>query len=260
MTPTAAPRAFAWATRLARYLFIVGILVLLQILTRNGSISELVLPPPTDIATEVWRQLGTDRLYSDLGQTGFEVGISVAGGIILGLALGVFLWRLRTAGQAFEPFLATLYAMPVVVFYPTLLVLFGLGAAPIILLSTIMVIVPVSLNTATGLREVSPILVKLGRSLNCSRFQLYGKVMFPAAIPFIVPGIRLGIIYGVTGTVVMELILADKGIGFRIGDDYNNFAVTPMWAGIVIVMVLCTVIVAGVDRIARRLRRDLGGR
>lgn len=259
MTPLASSRAFAWVTRLARYLFIVGVLVLLQILTSNRSISELILPPLTDIAKEVWRQLWTGQLYSDLGQTGFEVGISVTGGIILGLALGVFLWRLRPVGDAFEPFLATLYAMPVVVFYPMLLVLLGLGAGPIILLSTIMVIVPVSLNTATGLREVSPILVKLSRSLNCSRFQLFSKVMFPAATPFLVPGIRLGIIYGVTGTVVMELILADKGIGFRIGDDYNNFAVTSMWAGIVIVMVLCTGIAGGVDRVARHLRRDLGG-
>jgi NitT/TauT family transport system permease protein len=259
MTLLDSPRAFALVTRAARYVLVAGLLVLLQALARNGSISPLVLPAPTDIVGEVWRQLGSGQLYSDLGRTGLEVGISVVGGIILGMALGAFLWRVRAAGEAYEPFLATLYAMPVIVFYPTLLVLFGLGPGPIVLLATIMVIVPVSLNTATGLREVSPILLKLGRSLSCSRFQLYRKIMFPAAVPFVVPGLRLGIIYGVTGTVVMELILADKGIGFRIGNDYTNFAVTPMWAGIVIVVVLCTIIVTGLDRLAARLRRDLEG-
>jgi len=96
-----------------------------------------------------------------------------------------------------EPYLVTLYAMPTLVFYPILLALLGLGPGPIIVIAATMVVIPIALNTMVALRAIDPILLKMGRSVNCSRPQLYRKVLIPAATPLAFPGIKLGFIYAI---------------------------------------------------------------
>lgn len=245
-----------WRVRGTRWGLLLAALGLLELLCRNGTIDPLVIPAPTLIAEQVWATLGTDQFYADLSRTALEVGLASAIGGVGGFLLGLVLWRFRSAGQALELYLATLYAVPVVVFYPILLALMGLGSGPVVTISSVMVTVPVALGTMVGLREVPPVLLKLARSVNCSRRQLFAKVMIPAALPLVAPGIRLGITYGLTGTVVMEFLLANRGLGYRIGADYNSFAILPMWAGIVIVMVLCVALVSLLGVAVDRIRRE----
>jgi NitT/TauT family transport system permease protein len=241
-----------------RWLLIASPVVLLQFLTSSGQIDDLVLPPPTEIAAEVWRTIQTEQFLQDLVRTATEVAVASIIGIIAGLAIGMVFWRITVLGNALALYVATLYAVPMVVFYPILLALLGLGAAPIIVLAAIMVSVPIILSTMTGLREVSPSLVKLGRSLNCSRLDMYRKILLPAAVPLLAPGLQLGVTYGVIGSVVMEFILANQGLGYRISDAYTDFAITEMWAGIVIVMLFCVALVTGLNWVTYRVRRDMG--
>jgi NitT/TauT family transport system permease protein len=108
-----------------------------------------------------------------------------------------------------------------------------------------------------ALRSISPVLPKLGRSLNCTRPQLYRKVLVPAATPLAVPGLKLGLIYAIIGTVAMEFILADRGLGYRIGYDYRQFDVADMWAMILAVAALAIVVTSAVGVLERRIRRDM---
>ena len=103
--------------------------------------------------------------------------------IVVGIALGIVSWRIPLLGRVTEPYLITLYAMPTVVFYPVLLALMGLGTEPIITLAATAAFIPVALNTTIALRSVEPVLPKMGISMNCSRWQVYRKVLFPAAVP-----------------------------------------------------------------------------
>jgi NitT/TauT family transport system permease protein len=199
----------------------------------------------------------TAQFGSDLVRTALTVGIAFAIGVVAGVLLGAACWRAPLLGNVLEPYLVTLYAMPTLVFYPILLALMGVGMGPIITIAALMVVIPVTLNVMVALRSINPVLPKLGRSLNCSRGQLYRKVLVPAATPLAVPGVKLGLIYAIIGTVAMEFILADRGLGFRIGKDYREFNIADMWALIFAVSALAILVTSAVGLFERRIRRDM---
>lgn len=234
--------------------FVLLFLAGLQLLPLN----RMLIPEPTAIVSNAVSLVQTSQFGQDLARTCVELGLSCLIGVPLGLAIGVAGWRHRFVGDGLEPYLVSLYAMPTLVFYPVLLAVFGLGSAPIVVITSLMVLVPVALNTMIGLRGIRPALLKVGRSLGGHRRDMYIKVLLPAAAPLVFPGIRLGVMYGLIGVIAMEFILADRGLGYRIGYDYNNFAADQMWAGIAVVVVLAIALVVLLGLAERRIRRDLG--
>jgi NitT/TauT family transport system permease protein len=229
----------------------------LQLLTKAGSIPPLILPPPTEVLTALGDVVKTSEFGQDLVRTSLTVAIAFAIGVLVGVPLGFACWRLRLLGDVLEPYLVTLYAMPTLVFYPILLALMGVGMGPIVVIAALMVMIPVSLNTNVALRSINPVLPKMGRSLHCTRTQLFRKVLVPAVTPLAFPGIKLGLIYSIIGTVAMEFILADRGLGYRIGVDYREFNTATMWALIVVVAVLAIGVTSAVGVLERRIRRDM---
>jgi len=240
-----------------RVLVLAAFVLLLEVLTQSGSIDQTIMPPPSELPDSVWNTIQTTQFADDLVRTLSEVGLAVAIGAAAGVVLGVLSWRVPLFGQAVEPYLVTLYAVPTLVFYPILLAIMGLGSGPIVAITSVMVVVPVALNTMVGLRDVSPTLVKLSRSVSCTPRQMYWKVLFPAATPLVMAGLKLGVMYGIVGTIAMEFMLADRGLGFRIGNDYLNFAMLDMWTNIVIVIAFATLVVWLLGLVERRVRRDM---
>jgi NitT/TauT family transport system permease protein len=245
------------SARVLRWLVVALTFAVLELLTRAGTIPPLILPPPTDVVSALVDLVPATQFAQDLVRSSLTVGISFAIGLVAGLLLGAACWRLPLVGNVLEPYLVTLYAMPTLVFYPILLALMGVGMGPIIVIASLMVLIPVALNAMVALRSINPVLPKMGRSLNCSRGQLYRKVLVPAATPLAVPGVKLGLIYAIIGTIAMEFILADRGLGFRIGKDYREFNVADMWAMILVVAVLAVLVTSAVGVLERRLRRDM---
>lgn len=251
------PRRFRAAVVTVRLALVAGFIVLIQVLTEHGRIDPLVLPPPTKIADHLWSTLGTGQFRDDLVRTTIELGCAFSIGTATGLLIGASLASLPIVGSVFEPVLATFYAIPVVVFYPILLVYMGLNERPIILIAALTTMVPVALNTMVAFREVPPVLVKLARSLNCSRIQRYTKVMLPAGVPLVLPGVQLGFIAGLTMTVAMEFLLAGGGLGYRISSSYANYEALAVWSGIVVVVGLAVILVYLLKLVAVHIRQDM---
>lgn len=253
----ASDRRFRLVALLTRVLLLLAFLALLEWLARRGSIAKFVMPPPSDIAKHVWTVVQGSEFRSDLVRTGTELAVSVLAALAVGLPLGMLMAKVPLVGGTLEPFLVTLYAVPFLVFYPLMLVYLGLNAGPVILIAALVAVVPITLNTMVALRELSPVYAKVGRSLSCSRWQLYRKILLPASVPLIIPGIQLGVTVALTAVIAMEFLLATKGLGFRISFDYQNYDILGVWAGIVIVVVLATLMVSGLRLIGERIRRDL---
>lgn len=243
--------------RAIRWAILAGLFGIGELLTRGGVIDPLVAPPPSKAVIALAQIVPTAEFRADLTRTAISVGIAFGIGLVLGIALGILCWRLPVLGGVAEPYLVTLYAMPTLVFYPILLALMGLGPGPIIAIATTMALIPVALNTMVAFRSVDPVLPKMGISVNCSRWQVYRKVLFPAAVPLAIPGVRLGFIYAIIGTIAMEFILADRGLGFRIGVDYREFAIPEMYGLILFVALLAILVNVALDLVERRIRRDM---
>lgn len=243
--------------RAARGVLIVALLALVEWLSRSGAVDPLVVPAPSAVAQAVARQVRTDQFGADVVRTLSTVGISFGTGGSAGMLLAVVGWRFGLVGRVIEPYLVSLYALPLLVFYPLLLTMMGLGPGPIIVIASLTALVPVALNTMIALRSISPVLVKLGETVNCSRWQLYKKILLPAAMPLAAPGLKLGFMYALIATIAMEFILATEGLGFRIGFYFKNFALVDMWAEIIFVSFCAVVVLSALNRIESRIRRDM---
>jgi NitT/TauT family transport system permease protein len=256
---SAAPRRPLSTGRIAgiRAALVAAVVVLLEAGARGGLIDPLLLPPPSQVVARLPELVPSGQFLTDLRTTATTVVAGFALGASAGLLLGVGFARFPFAGAVFEPYLVSLYSMPTLVFYPVLLAVLGLGTAPIIVIAATMALIPVALNTMVALRSIPPTLPKLARSLSCTTAQRYLKVLAPAATPLVVPGLVLGFIYAVIGTIAMEFILAPAGIGFRIGFTYNSFEIVDMYAHILVVSALAIAVNVGLNALERRVRRDM---
>lgn len=239
-----------------RVLVVIVVILGLEVLTRLEMIGPLILSPPSDILLGVVDGVPTAQFGSDLARTGLTVAISSAAGCVIGVLLGTVGWRLPFLWKVLEPYLIALYAMPIVVFYPILMVVFGITIWPPVLIATFAAVIPVAVSTCIALRAIPQALLNLGRSLNCSRLRMTRSIIVPAALPLAIPGVRLSCIYAVIATIAMEFIQSDSGLGFRAGEAYRQFRVTDMWSMIVVVAVLAMVVSWVLSRVERRVRRD----
>jgi NitT/TauT family transport system permease protein len=228
-----------------------------EIGVQTGLWSEGVLPAPSTIFGVLTTLVTEGQFWGDAGRTGVEVAVAIVSGSLLGFAAGILFWKLPLVGRIFEPYLVSFYAVPLVLFYPVMIVLVGINAMSVIILATVMAAIPMALNTAVGLNAMPPVYMKLARSLKASPRQTLFAIALPAAGPFIVAGLRLAVVYALIGAIAMEFTTAQAGLGYRIRYLYEIFDNNQMFAYIVMVLVLSgilTVLLAVVERMLLRGR------
>jgi NitT/TauT family transport system permease protein len=228
-------------TRLAigvRWAIVLGFLLLLEIIGQKKLVSPTMISPPSVMITKLFQLSYEGKITANLTRTMVEVFAAFSLAAALGIGLGILFWKLPRFGRLVEPYLVSAYAVPFLLFYPVLLVLLGLGSLPIIVMAAVGSMVSIVLNTWIGFREIREVYVKVGQSLNCTRGQLFRKIYFPAAGPFIFAGLKLGFVYCLIGTIAMEFILAEKGLGFAVHYAYESFETPTMYAYILLIIII----------------------
>jgi NitT/TauT family transport system permease protein len=195
------------------YVFLVAGLWLAWILLFQWAGSE-ALSPPAATLRRVGEYLFSAQFWPHAAATGlaFAYGclIALVGGLALGFALGAH----RLAGQVGEPILSSLYSVPKITLYPVILLVFGLGISAKVAFGALHGIFPVALFTIGALRNTSPVLIKTARVLRLDPVATARTVLFPAALPEIVTGLRIGFSATLLGTLIGELFASDRGLGF----------------------------------------------
>jgi NitT/TauT family transport system permease protein len=225
-----------------------------EILAQSGAVPRLSLVPVTEMAAQA-AELLTDPefLVNDLLRSAAIVAISFVAAAVLGVAIAYLMWRSGIVRCALEPYLSVFYAVPTFAVYPVLVVLFGVGVWPIVLLASTFSIVVVILNALAGFDSVPEVVRKLERSLKLTRWQSFRLVLMPSAMPDIAAGVKLCMAYSVIATLAMEFILASDGLGNFIANAYDSFAVAEMYGAILIVGVLALVANLGISAALNRL-------
>ena len=217
----------------------------------SGLFYEGALPSSFKIARGVLALLVSPVFYFNLGVTLLEVLAAVAIGVGGGIAIGLALGASRFAARAFEPYLHYLAPAPKIIFLPVFMVMFGVGGGSKIAIGALSCFFPMVLSVASGVREVDPVLLRVGRSFNLSLAQTVRKIYLPALVPPIATGLRLGLGVAIIGTLLGEIKMSNRGIGFLIMQDYGQFRIADMYAVLVVVFALAA---AGNALIARFLR------
>ena len=242
-----------WTT-LGRILVIPAVLVVLEVVVRVGLVNPLFIAAPSSFLKALVIELIRGPLLASIGATLQSVSLSFIVCTLLGLPAGYVLWRYPVWERAYQPMLAGIVAAPTVLLYPVFLIFFGRTTTCIVALTSLTAIVPIILNTRQALADVNPTLVRVGISMSLSDRQILRHVLFPAAVPVIFAGIRLGLIYMLLIVVALEYLVGVGGLGFFISDVSYKFRIPDLYAAIVAVLILSAALMYGLNRVQRIVR------
>jgi NitT/TauT family transport system permease protein len=245
---------------LLRLAVIVAAVLLVELLVRMGTISRVMLIPPSEMVLALFRLVASGRMARDIALTLRNVGIALAFAIVIGFAVGVAVHALPRLRSILDPFFASYYAVPIFVFYPLFIVIAGMGSLPLIIMGFLSAVIAMLINTLNGLDRVPAVLRKTGRVLQMRRFKTVCLIILPAASAHIFTGVKLAVAYAFIGVIAAEFILSGGGIGYQISFTYFAFDNNTMYALILLILVLVTAINTGLYAWERRVQTRVGRR
>ncbi len=214
-----------------------------------------ILPTPLQVAERFGRALSDGTLLNNTTATLIEVLAGLASGVLSATLLGYLLSRSAFLENILQPFLVASQAIPTVAIAPLLVIWFGPGVFSKVLICALIVFFPVLVNTVVGLRNVPDNLRDLMRSLRANRWQTLKLLEFPAALPVLLGGLRIGATLSVIGAVVGELVGADRGLGFLINVGRGQYDTALVFVGVFTLVILALILYSAVLIMERRLLR-----
>jgi len=234
---------------LVRVAIIAAVLVTWEAVAASGLLFRDVVPSLTVIGRALAELLMDQSYYWHLGVTAGEIGTALLIGGLSGLAVGILLGSNKLLASAYEAFLYYLGPTPKIIFFPVMIMWFGVGPGSKVAMGTISCFFPVALSAAAGMRQINPTLIRVGRSFRASTWQMVTKIYLPAMRHPIINGVRLGLGVAIIGTLLAETKLSNRGIGFLIINAYSTFNMPRMYALLIVLFVLSI----GVNALVGRL-------
>jgi NitT/TauT family transport system permease protein len=248
--------------------FIVPVLLLAvwQWLSTQGIVNPQILPAPTAVLAKWWEYLLPTEPY-DAARSGYiawmfsgelirdayaslyRVVVGFVVGLMLALPLGLLMGANDRIYKLFNPLIQLLRPIPPIAFIPLSILWFGLGNPPAIFLIVLGAFFPILMNTIAGVRHVDGIYIRAARSLGASQSTMFLRVMLPAAMPYILSGVRIGIGTSFIVVIVAEMIAVNNGLGYRILEAREFFWSDKIIAGMFSIGLLGLAIDTGMNRL-----------
>lgn len=191
-----------------------AVLLAWEMLSRLGVLSPVILPGPSMIFSAATSSAG--EFIEGVQITLYEVLVATAIAVVLGTTLGALLGATGLGATASGPILAALFAVPLITWYPLFMTWFGLGSASKIAYGVVSGVFPIAIGTLDGVSGVDKQRIVFGRSIGCSKIQLFTRIILPLALPSIITGMRIGIALCVIGVIVAEMLSSLGGVGYLI--------------------------------------------
>lgn len=230
---------------------ILALLIFWQLSTVLWNIQSWLLPSPMEIVRSGFES--HSLLWQHVWQTvietlwGFVLALTV--GLLLGLLVDVF----PLVRDAVYPILVISQTIPIIAIAPLLVIWFGYGIWPKIIVVGLICFFPIVVNTADGLRAADPELIALLRTMGASRSDVFFKVRLPGAVPMIFSGIKIAITYSVVGAIMGEWVGASKGLGVFMLRSTNSFRTDWVFVGVAITGIISVLLFGLVVAIERLL-------
>jgi NitT/TauT family transport system permease protein len=225
-------------------------LLLWQAYTRVFAVSRIVLPSPLDILFASIERY--DILLRETWPTFLESVYGFGLAVAIGIPLAVCVANSRSLNLTLYPILVATQSVPKVAIAPIILVWFGLGIESKLAIAFLVAFFPIVVDTATGLQSTPSGLLELARSLRASPVQVFAKVQFPAALPFIFSGAKVAVTLAVIGAVIGEFVGSVSGLGNLLLTANSQLDSALAWAALVWLSILGILLFAAVA-LAQRL-------
>jgi NitT/TauT family transport system permease protein len=233
---------------------LLAALLIVELLIQLNFISRFIVPPPSEIIASFGRVIVEEhvirRFFLTLGEC-LTAGVMLT---VFGIAGGVLMHRIKLLQQACETWVAAMAAAPLVLAYPLFMVIFGRNAWTIIMMGFFAALPPVILKTIEGMSNTRKVLVNVGRSFNLTPSQQFWKIMFPAALPTIFVGVRLGLIFALINIVGVEFLINYGGLGQLINDLAERYDLAGTYPAICFVILVSVLFFMALEKAERWLR------
>ena len=170
---------------------------------------------PALVAQALHRQFATGQLLDDLKVSVQEMALGFALAAVVGVLVGTAMGWYRSVEYSLDPFVWFLYSAPLVAFYPLFIIWLGLGFKTVVAMAFLLTVIPIAINTLTGVRAIDPVLVRAVRSFGGTNRDIFVKLVLPGALPVILAGLKIGVGRALIGMMLGEMFGATAGLGYR---------------------------------------------
>jgi len=248
-------------TRWRRWLFpavlLAALIALWQLACSTGAIADalnlesFLVPSPAEVASALWENRGL--LAENAWVTLREMLLGILAALVVGVAFAVLMHLSRVLRDAAYPLIVASQAIPIVVIAPILVVWFGYGITPKIVIVALICFFPITVNALDGLRSVDPETVKMMRSLDASRRQRFWRVEAPAALPSLFTGMKIAVVIAPIGAVFAEWAGSSSGLGRLVQSDMAYFLVDRQFATVFVLAAMALALIGLVALAERRV-------
>jgi putative hydroxymethylpyrimidine transport system permease protein len=241
--------------RLLPALLLAALLGLWQVACSTGAIADALslepylVPSPAEIASSLWEN--RDLLAENAWVTLREMVLGILAALVVGAGFAILMRRSRLLRDAAYPLVVASQTIPIVVISPILIVWFGYGITPKIVIVALICFFPITVNALDGLRSVDPEAVKMMRSLDASPRQRFWRVEAPAALPNLFTGIKIAVVVAPIAAVFAEWAGSTAGLGHLIQSDTAYFDVARQFATVVVLSAIALALI-GLTALAER--------
>jgi ABC-type nitrate/sulfonate/bicarbonate transport system permease component len=229
-----------WATpvTLLRVVLVLLVLVVWQLMAMSGWLYTDVVPTLPIIVVALVKLLSNGDFYWNLWVTIDEVAVGLAIGGVAGLVAGLVLGANRFLAKAFEPYIYYLGPTPKIIFFPVMIMWFGVGGGSKVAMAAVSCFFPIALNVIAGMRQIDVVLIRVGKSFRANPWQMATKIYLPAMRHPVINGLRLGLGVALIGALLAETKISNRGIGFLVIQAYTVFDMPRMYAILIVLFVL----------------------
>ena len=197
------------------------------------SVDPVLFTTPSKVAVAAVQMVSSGELWAYLWPSLIVLMIGLVLAIVFGTLIGLALARFHILDVGVTVYITFLYSIPSVALVPLIVLWAGYETTAKVIILFLFAFFPMVINTYQGVKAVDPKLLEVGRAFRCNERQLWGNIVLPAALPFIVTGIRLAVGRGMIGMVLADLYTAISGIGYLIVRTASTYQVDKMFVPIV---------------------------
>jgi NitT/TauT family transport system permease protein len=220
---------------------------------RALAIPGFILPPPSQVAQALYRGFASGLYVQHLGYTLLETLLGFIAGSLLGFFLGTAVAMNRYVEFFLYPYIVMFQSLPKVALAPLIVVWFGLGLTSKVLNAALVAFFPLLVNTMVGLKSADEDRVNLMRSLAASDQQIFWMLRLPNALPFVMAGLDVAMIFALIGAIVAEFVGAQRGLGMLIQSMNFNMDVSGQFSILLVLSVVGLVLNRAIGLVRRRV-------
>ena len=224
-----------------------------EAVVRAFEIPISILPPPSQVAMALYRGIASGLYINHLGYTLLETLLGFIAGSLLGFFLGTAVAMNRWVEFFLYPYIVMFQSLPKVALAPLIVVWFGLGLTSKVINAALVAFFPLLVNTMVGLKSADEDRVSLMRSLAASDRQIFWMLRLPNALPFVMAGLDVAMIFALIGAIVAEFVGAQRGLGMLIQSMNFNMDVSGQFSILLILSFVGLVLNRGIMLIRKRV-------